>query len=715
MSSTVAIRVSADKKAAIAPEPSPRSRGLLHAALIVLTVVAFSQAFGNGFTNWDDPDYITRNRLVHGFSLERLLWAFTHFHLYNYNPLHLVSYMVDFSLWDLDPRGYLLTSLCFHIGAGLLVLEVLLRLTGKPLVATLGAICFLVHPTRCESVVWLSERKDVLSGFFAVLSLWFYVRWQERDAERPVAVSRSHWAWYCAALGAFLCALLSKSQLVTLPLVLMALDVFRRRISWSALVIEKLPFLALSAIFTVVTLAAHAGIAVPTGDSAVESSLSLTRPLGALPHYVLHCLVPLGLSPYYDLLDFSSLEILLGGVVLVALVVGSVVSLKGRRVFFMSSCWFGFFLLPVIGVVANTILIADRYLYLALIGPAWVVGDVLARYVRPVRLRVGIALVALVLSGLTWGYSERWRDSETLWAGVVDRYPDCSVAQANLGMHLLEEGRIEAAVAYFEDDLRERPYMAQSFLGRASAHLADDALGSAENEYERLLEVDPHSTAGIVALANLHLTRGDPARALMEVEARKPHPSFDLDELLFKTRHAMGEKAAALEHAESGVRRNPFHEEGWFHLGLARESSGAGAGALDCYQRAVECAPVFHEAHVASATLLARTGRATEALASLDGAPERDVRWWNLRALVLLDTGATRESLAAIREASRLAPDQANYHANHARIALRVGSVEEARQAVSRAMELEPEIRGRLETELVELLDVTERQAPENE
>ncbi len=199
--------------------------------LVLLALAAFSTAFGNGFTNWDDPDYITENRLVWGLSPDRVAAAFTSFHLYNYNPLHLVSYMVDHLLWGLDPRGYLFTNLLMHAGAGILVREILRRLGAREGVALLVAAVFLIHPTRCESVVWLSERKDVLSGLLAMASVLCFVTHLSRRG--PTTPS---WSFSAGAFTFFVAALLAKSQVVTLPAALWAIAIYRgrdwRRMEW---------------------------------------------------------------------------------------------------------------------------------------------------------------------------------------------------------------------------------------------------------------------------------------------------------------------------------------------------------------------------------------------------------------------------------------------------------------------------------------------------
>src|SRR5262249_23805276 len=196
---------------------------------------------------------IVQNPLIRGLSPGRIEKAFTSFHVFNYNPLHIVSYMIDYELWGLRPGGFFFTSLLFHILGGVLLYFFSLRWLRSPQGALLVAAVFLVHPTRVESVAWLSERKDVLSGVFGAASLLSYLGYLEVIESRGQARLRIVASWLF-----FLFALFSKSQLVTLPLVLWAMDIWKRRPLGLSL-LEKTPFFLLSILFSIITLCAHKG------------------------------------------------------------------------------------------------------------------------------------------------------------------------------------------------------------------------------------------------------------------------------------------------------------------------------------------------------------------------------------------------------------------------------------------------------------------------
>ncbi|HVR75026.1 MAG TPA: hypothetical protein VMT52_11865, partial [Planctomycetota bacterium] len=265
-------------------------RVLLHLAFLAsLALFVFREGFSHQFTNWDDGQYIVENSLVHGLSWDRIVTAFSGFHVANYNPLHLISYMVDYELWGLHAGKFFATGLLLHTLTAFLVHEVARRFTGSAGAALVVAAVFLIHPTRVESVAWLSERKDLLSGLFSMGSLLAYMNHREARSAVKGKITLA------ASCILYLLALLSKTQVVTLPLVLVALDLVEGRGLKSSL-LGKVPFFVLSILFSVVTVAAALG---DEGTRGFELPGSILDPIAALPHYVLHMFWPIGLSPYY--------------------------------------------------------------------------------------------------------------------------------------------------------------------------------------------------------------------------------------------------------------------------------------------------------------------------------------------------------------------------------------------------------------------------------
>ncbi len=662
-----------------------------------LTIAAFAPSFRNGFTNWDDPDYITEDRLIRAVSVDRIVQAFTRFHFVNYNPLQTFSYMLDHAVWGLDARGFLLTNVALHLLAGCIAWRIVLSLSGSQWVAGAAAGLFLLHPTRCESVVWLSERKDVLSGFFALAAVHIHLlRIQATDVATENGSSGSP-PWgacrgrllYAASLGAFLLALLSKSQVVPLPLVLVALDLHRRR-PWRRSLVEMAPFLALSAIFSVVTLAARQG-----GEGEILASTSLgrfdpSRPLAALAIYARSLFYPFHLSPLYRS-RFSSAEgwtlSLSGLALLAALLVSMARSWRRERIVWAGGAWFLLCLLPVSGIVPNQILAADRYLYLPTLGLAWPLAHSIRRAVSrsPAAMSGALALAAGVAVFLTAEYSTVWRDSESLWGRVREEYPDAPAAQANLGMHALSRGRVDEARRLFEEDLERPPFLLESLFGLAEVRRLEGRIDGAIDLHRRAIDAARGDANPVVRAAGFLEDLGRGGEALALIREHRPHPSFKLNQVLFRIHMSAGELDAAREDAFRSVEAEPYHEEGWYHLGLAEECRGDPQAAEGAYRRSITCRGATSVAHEALALVLLRSGRAGEAIRWLDGAPMRTAAGWNLLALCLLETGDIDRGHAAAVEATRLQPQNAGYWSNRAKIAQRSGRTLDAERAFERA------------------------------
>lgn len=673
--------------------------------LAALTLAAFWKGFLNDFTNWDDPAYITENRLIRGLSWERVAAAFSGFYLQNYNPLHLLSYMVDYSLWGLRPEGFFLFNLLLHLASGVLIWRIFSALSGAGTGAALASVVFLVHPTRCESVVWLSERKDVLSGFFALASLWLYLGWarQEPEAGKP---SRSR---YAASVALFLLALLSKSQVVTLPLASFALALYLRRNPRRA-ALDQLPFLALSAVFSVVALSAHAPESGEVLDYQPVGILSALRPLAALPQYLVHLLLPFGLSPYYGAGATGSgamalpLGVLAGGAILGAAAWGMARSASRERVFLAGAAWFAALLLPVSGVVTNQVLVADRYLYLPAAGLAWIAGDCLSRALPQYARHALLAAAAGLMAWATSGYGEVWRGAESLWLRVLSSQPDCALAQANLGTYRLVQGRIDEARRLFEEDLERKPYFMESFFGLAEISRKEGRLEEAIATFDRITALRPNSLKAAIRFAVFLSENGRDREALDHLRRRETRPSFVLHQVLFKIQYRLGCLREARRHAALAVELNPFHEEGWYHLGLAEERLGNVSGAAAAYDMAIAREASFQAAYLARATLAFNARRPREALNTLDRAPKREAPWWNLRAISLSSLSEHRQALEAAREAARLEPQNANYAANLARIAWRAGERAEAEKALREAVSRDPKLEETLDPDIKRLL-----------
>jgi len=558
--------MTAEFPSSLRPSQDRRQAIIYPLLLTALALAVFHDGTNHQFTNWDDEQYIVNNPLIRGFSLERVWAAFTNFHVSNYNPLHLVSYMVDYEVWGLKAGGFFLTSLILHTVTGIFVFRLALRWLPSPAAAALVAAVFLVHPTRVESVAWLSERKDVLSGFFGVASMLVYARHLDAVGTRRTFLLVASWS-------IFLLALLAKSQLVALPVVLIAMDLCCRRPVREA-ILSKLPFLALSVLFSIITIRTHAG----ESAAGIIFPESILVPLAAIPRYLVHLLWPVGLSPHYEFSAGSfqgPLPVSAGALILLLITVCAYRSYLGERMWLLGIVWFFAFVSPVIGIFRINIYMADRYLYLAIVGPLLALAATLlrARIPRPAVL-AGSLMVITVFALLTTVYASTFRNSETLWGHVLERNPKSSIGHSNLGDTLRVSGRIAEAATHFEEDLAEHPYLEGSFLGRAVIYIEQGDNDSASKMYELLLQRRPQSLVARIEYAHFLDWIGEKEKAIRTLLDMDPlranavfyRKLFDLYSDLNRPREALA--AARRAHAMA-----PFDPASLSRLRLAEDAA----------------------------------------------------------------------------------------------------------------------------------------------
>lgn len=463
----------------------PRRDGLAFLALAAATFAVYGRVAGHEFVSLDDGSYISANPQVSaGLTREGLVWAFTHFHSSNWHPLTWLSHMLDVQLFGLDAGKHHLVNVGLHALNACLCFAGLRRMTRAWWPSLLVAFLFALHPLRVESVAWAAERKDVLSGTFFFLTLLAY----ERYARVP-SLARYAWVLLAVVLG-----LLAKPMLVTLPPLLLLLDVWplaRREgahpAGWKRLVVEKLPLFLLTMGSMALTLAAQRAGGAMRSFAHLDASERVATALLGYAAYLGKSLWPFGLACFYPhpALDAPrSFEpfgaAVLGAAALLAGLTGLAVAVR-RRMPAVPVGWFWFLgmLVPVIGLVqVGRQWIADRYAYLPLIGIYVALVFGLRGLVPPRRERaavaIGFALAALcgVVSFVQVG---TWRTSETLYAHAVEVDPRNSVAQINLGAVLELRGDLVGAREHYEAALEAAPrqMMALDNLIRVLQRLGD--------------------------------------------------------------------------------------------------------------------------------------------------------------------------------------------------------------------------------------------------
>ena len=404
----------------------------------VLTFFSFSSTLDSEFTNWDDQKYVTENHVIKEISWDRLKTIFTDFYTEAYSqPLVILSFAIEYYFFKLNPFIYHLTNLILHTLSSVLVFCLVFIFSRKISISLITALFFGIHPLHVESVAWVSERKDVLSIFFFLQSLIFYLLHKERNK----------WFYYYLSVFVLVLSLFSKAMGVTLPFILLLFDYLSgRRFDRKAL-LEKVPFFAVSGLFVVMNLYIFysAGAIISTKVfSHYDNVLIACR---SLVFYLIKVLLPINLSAFYPYPTEISIfqpDFFLSLVVLIILVALVWYSRKYTRKIIFGSLFFLLTILPVIKLVpfgGGGAAMADRYMYIPSIGLFYVAGvafykafqwdDVSLGSVRKLTVLL-LCLVVLFFSFLSYKRGDVWQKSETLWLNVIKNYPDVSLAHNNL-------------------------------------------------------------------------------------------------------------------------------------------------------------------------------------------------------------------------------------------------------------------------------------------
>src|SRR5213593_4147495 len=509
-------------QAAVKASPSAQRwvRWLAPLLVALFTLTAFLPTLQNQFVAWDDDKNFLDNPRYRGLGWAHLRWMFTAFHQGHYIPLTWVTFGMDHRLWGMKPVGYHLTNLLLHAANAVVFFFVVRRILtralrspserGHALAVSAGfaALVFAIHPLRVESVAWVTERRDVLSGLFYLSAILVYLRACERGARGR--------GWYWLSVAVFGCALLSKSMVVNLPVVLLILDVYPlRRLGgfvgwWSEparrIYVEKIPFVLLAAAASAVAVMAQLSKSamIPVAHLSALGRLAVSA--YGLSFYLWKMVVPLNLSPLYmrpPTVDPEAPPFILSyGLVLA---ITAIVLALRRRMPGLPAAWAAYVvvLLPVLGIFqSGPQIAADRYTYLAGLGWAILAGAGLLACWHATRFLIpGCAVCLLVgLGVLTWNQAQIWHDSEKLWSHAAAIDPGSPVGQYSLGLALVRQGKLTEAIEHYTTALRIKPDYADAHTNWGLALAQQGKLAEAIDHYQQTLHFNPDSADAHIKL-----------------------------------------------------------------------------------------------------------------------------------------------------------------------------------------------------------------------
>lgn len=480
-------------------------RYILAASVSLITLAVYLTSLRNGFVSWDDQQYVYENPFIHSLNLAFFKWAFLDFHAGNWHPLTWISHALDYALWGLNPIGHHLTNNILHGVNTFIVVVVVTRLVEARTVSArkegssgflndemalvtglVTGLLFGLHPLHVESVAWVSERKDLLCALFFLLGIAAYTEYVHKSVGsgfqgRPTSFFSDR--RYLVVIVFFVLALLSKPMAVTFPIVLLILDwyPFGRLRSFSTVrsaVVEKLPFIALSLVSSILTVLAQSSSGT-IGNAPL--SMRMLVAVDSLTAYLWKMILPVNLMPFYPFPrreSFAPSDYYLAVVLVVGILATCLVLVKRRRLWMAVWCYYVATLLPVLGLVEVGLQSrADRYTYLPGLGPFLVVGlgaawvywksSTLTRLGKAARV-AGIAAGIIVVGYMSYLTVEQigiWKNGLALWNYQIRKEQEkVPLAYMNRGMAYEERGQLDKAIADMEEAIRLNPSFISAVL-----------------------------------------------------------------------------------------------------------------------------------------------------------------------------------------------------------------------------------------------------------
>ena len=610
---------------------------------IVVAIAAFATflpALDNDF-NYDDDEIILRNYNFRGFAPENVQWMFTTFHMGHYQPVTWLSLAADYSLWEMNPRGYHTTNVVLHALSAVFVFLIARRFfceivsaksatTGIDLGASMASLLFAVHPLRVESVAWITERRDVLSSLLLLICLWMYLHAHRAAPER-------HRFWIIAAFVVYVLSLLSRAMGVTLPVILLLLDWYPLKrigwgVSWSApeprrAILEKLAFFVVAMIFGLVALLAQQDVGAAIELVYLGGAERIAIACYGLVFYVYKTLWPIQLAPFYELklpVDVMSAKYIFSALAVLAMAVVVLAMRKKSPGLLIVTIAYVVVLFPVLGLFqSGRQEVADRYSYLPGIILGIAAGGLVARawIMNRRALAATMSLAALLMSGwwatLTWQQCKVWENKVTLWRHGTQAVPTSYIAQYNLGCAFgLVENHTDAIAAFRTClDLNPAYYKALFNMGNSLQVLGRSA--DALDVYAKAIAANPKDALSYYEQGNVYLKAGRREEALasfkkvLEIRDDYPKANVNLGVVLAQS----GKHQEAIEQFRKAIKLDPALRDAHYNLAISLEATGKADQALVEYRDAIRIDPNFPDARVNLGNILVRSGSYEEAAA----------------------------------------------------------------------------------------------------
>ena len=590
---------------------------------LLITVACLFPSLQNDWVNWDDDAYVLRNTMVQELSMQQVESMFTTGHQVGlYHPLTMLSLAIDHHFWEQNAFGYHLTNLLLHLLNVVLVFLFIKKLSKENAVALVVALLFGMHPMHVESVAWISARKDVLYTAFYLLALLSYINYAKEK--------RRINAWYLLALITFAGSLLSKSMAFTFPVILLLVDYVKQQRITLPLVLDKLPFVAMSAVALVVA---------KYGQQASDSMMAVTAyPLHKTVfigtyntfYYGVKAIAPAQLSPFHPFPFLEGIQLPWYYYVSALPFAGGLYFLyrafrRHRKVFF-GIAFFMITIGPVLQIIPfGKAVSAERYTYVAYIGLFYLIAIMLYRLVLnpPKRLErlqgiiVGLMVAWMVLLGAqTFQQSGIWKNGGTLWGAVIEQYPNHYFGYLNRGVYQLNEGELVQAKADLDQSITLNPNLAEGYYERGRWFEKSQNTAEAITDYSAAIALNPNYAKPYVNRGTIKGQQGDLEAALHDFDAAvKADSMYALAYLNLGLVHKMkGNNQQALTDFGAAIRIEPWNAYYYKHRGVLHEALNNHEAAINDFSEAIVLEPQSGEPLFLRSQVHRKTGSYKEAL-----------------------------------------------------------------------------------------------------
>ena len=566
--------------------------------ILAITFISFFPSLKNDFVNWDDNSYVTENNLIMELSWETIKTIFNHFYMGHYHPLTLLSYSMEYLFFKLNPFIYHTTNLILHLCNSLLVLWLVLILTGRLFTSLVVALLFGIHPMHVESVVWISERKDVLYSFFFLGSMISYLFYQKTKEIK----------YYYLLFFLFVLSILSKAMAITLPFVLLLVDYLLERKFDKKLLLEKVPFFVITLCFGVIAISAQGAIETVKQEYAISFFDKIFIYINLLVFYLTKIIIPVKLACMYPSISEISSSGPYHFLYLPAMVGFLIVCLLSVR--YTKKILFGllFFLVTILPVLPLKI-VADRYTYIPYIGIFYIFGEVFSwlcqRRTRELRIMRPFLLVVLfgiigIFSFLTWERGQVWENSVRLWDDVLKKYPNVLIAYIDRGQGYSERRQYDQAISDYTQALEINPRYAEAYYNRGNAHGKKDLIDQAILDYTKALEVNPRYAEAYYNRGNAHGKKKMFDQAIFDyTKALKINSKyFEAYTNRGSAYSIEGQYEQALSDFSKALEINPRYAIAYFNKALVCETTGRIWDAIQAYKGFIKNAEPQQSQHI---------------------------------------------------------------------------------------------------------------------